>query len=373
MLCPSCSTSLANDARFCPACGTALTVSARQASDDPIREHLSGAVSASYDVAERVGAGGMGSVYEARDRRHGRRVAIKIIHPELAASVGAARFLREIQIAARLQHPHVLPLFDSGEANGLLYYVTPFVAGESLRQRLAREKQLPLLDVCRITRQVASALTYAHREGVVHRDVKPDNILIVEGEAVVADFGIAKAAAVWGENDVSSSGMAVGTPLYMSPEQATGEQDIDGRADQYSLACVVFEMLTGQPPFTGGNAQTIVSRHVTHAPPSVTPMRPSVTTTADAVIQRGLAKIPADRFETALDFAEALDAAMAGTRTPGAVPGATRPPAIRACGPARQQDLQPLGAGERLRLVPAHQSPDESREAAGVSHPRRGG
>jgi serine/threonine protein kinase len=294
-------------------------------SEDQARQQLITAVSSSYDVAGRVGAGGMGSVYEARDRRHGRRVAIKIIHPELAASVSSARFLLEIQIAARLQHPHILPLFDSGEADGLLYYVTPFVAGESLRQRLTRERQLPLLDVCRITRQVASALTYAHREGVIHRDIKPDNILIVEGEAVVADFGIAKAAAASGESGVTSMGLAVGTPAYMSPEQATADASIDGRADQYSLACVVFEMLAGQPPFVGNSAQ-VISRQVVEPPPPVRSIRSSVTSAAEAVVHRGLAKIASERFETALEFAEALDSALSGSRSPQTTAAVARRP-----------------------------------------------
>lgn len=281
---------------------------------DSLRQHLVEALSGSYEVGERIGAGGMGAVYAARDRRHDRRVAIKIIRPELASSMVAARFLREIRIAANLQHPHIVPLFDSGDAGGLLYYVAPLIAGESLRQRLEREKQLPLLEVCHVVRHVAAALMHAHRAGVVHRDIKPDNILIAEGEAFVTDFGIAKATIASGDATGTSSGVAIGTPLYMSPEQASGESDVDGRSDQYSLACVAYEMIGGEPPFTGNSSRVILARHMTQTAASVRVMRPTVSEELDSVLQRALAKSAVDRYPSVTQFAEAFEAALGGSK-----------------------------------------------------------
>jgi serine/threonine protein kinase len=290
---------------------------------------LTRALAQSYEVGDLIGAGAMGAVFAARDRRHGRTVAIKVIRPVFASSMVATRFLREIRIAAGLHHPHIVPLFDSGEADGLLYYVSPLVVGESLRHRIDRERQLPLLDVCHIIRQVASALTHAHRASIVHRDVKPDNILLSEGNAFVADFGIAKASS---EADESSggttAGMVVGTPLYMSPEQASGESTVDARTDQYALACVAFEMLSGVPPFPGTSSRTILAKHISQRPPGVRALRSAVSEEADRVLQRGLAKSSADRFESAVEFAEALERALAGKSSIASV--ATSGPSVRA-------------------------------------------
>src|SRR5689334_25189836 len=204
-----------------------------------------------YRIERELGAGGMATVYLAEDLKHRRRVAIKVLRPELGAAVGAERFLREIETTANLRHPHILPLYDSGSAGGLLYYVMPLVEGESLRDRLAREKQLPIDDALRIAREVADALSYAHARGVIHRDIKPENILLEGGHAVVADFGIARAVSTAGADRLTETGMAIGTPMYMSPEQAAGDPDLDGRSDLYSLGCVLYEMLGVQAPFTG--------------------------------------------------------------------------------------------------------------------------
>jgi serine/threonine protein kinase len=292
--------------------------------EDPLRRHLVEAISGAYEVGDLVGAGAMGAVYSARDRRHDRQVAIKIIRPELASAMVSARFLREIRIIAGLQHPHILPLFDSGEVDGLLFYVSPLIIGESLRQRIERERQLPLLEVCHIVAQVASALAHAHRVGIIHRDIKPDNILLAEGNAFVADFGIAKAALGSGESHGTSSGIAIGTPLYMSPEQASGESTIDGRSDQYALACMAFEMIAGEPPFSGTNARTIIARHISQPPPSIRQLRPAVSLEAERALNRALAKAPADRFDSIVAFAGALEQALAGARS-GAIQAAERP------------------------------------------------
>src|SRR6266513_1946614 len=250
--------------------------------------------------------------------KHHRPVAIKVLHPELSAALGGGRFLREIEIAARLQHPHILPLYDSGQADGLLFYVMPYVEGESLRDRLLREKQLSLEETLRITFEVAGALAYAHSHGVVHRDIKPENIMLSGGSAVVADFGIARALSAAGEGrPLTQTGTVIGTPAYMSPEQATGNAEIDGRSDQYSLACVTYEMLVGEPPFTGPTAQAIMARHsLDHvSPPSI--VRATIPETVEGAILRALAKVPADRYLTTALFAEALAA-------PGAPAGGRR-------------------------------------------------
>src|SRR5881409_2264089 len=271
-----------------------------------------------YAVERELGRGGMATVFLAEDVKHRRPVAIKVLHPELAAAVGADRFLREIEIAARLQHPHILPLYDSGTAGGFLYYVMPFVEGESLRDRLEREKQLPLEDTLRIAGEVAGALAYAHSHGVVHRDIKPENVMLSGGTAVVTDFGIARAVTAAGDaRQLTQTGTVIGTPAYMSPEQATGSAEIDGRSDQYSLACVVYEMLVGEPPFTGPTPQAVMARHSLDAvsPPHI--VRASIPDTVEGAILRGLEKVPADRFPTAALFAEALSA-------PGAAVGARR-------------------------------------------------
>jgi len=223
---------------------------------DPLRSALADR----YAVERQVGEGGMATVYRAKDLKHERTVAIKVLRPELSVSLGGDRFLREIRVAANLQHPNILGLYDSGEAGGLLYYVMPFVEGESLRDRLNKEQQLPLPDALQITREAAEALQYAHEHGIVHRDIKPENILLLGGHALVADFGIARAVQASGEK-LTQTGMAVGTPHYMSPEQALGSEHVDARSDIYSLGCVLYELLIGQPPFTGPNSMAIMARH----------------------------------------------------------------------------------------------------------------
>jgi serine/threonine-protein kinase len=259
-----------------------------------------------YRLENEIGAGGMATVYLAEDLRHDRRVAVKVLRPELAAVIGAERFLAEIKLTANLQHPHILPLFDSGEADGFLYYVMPFVEGESLRDRLTREKQLPVDEAIRITCEVASALDYAHRHGVIHRDIKPENILIHDDRALVADFGIALAASKAGGARMTETGMSLGTPTYMSPEQAMGEREITARSDVYALGCVLYEALTGDPPFSGSTAQAIVARVVTESPRPLMPQRHTIPPHVEAAVLKALEKLPADRFGTAAQFAEAL-------------------------------------------------------------------
>ena len=272
---------------------------------DPLA-HLQTALSDRYRVEKLIGVGGMATVYLARDLRHDRNVALKLLKPELGAVLGVERFLSEIRVTANLQHPHLLPLFDSGEADGLLYYVMPFVEGESLRGRLDREKQLPVNEAIRITVAVAGALDYAHRHNVVHRDLKPENILLQDGQPVVSDFGIALAVTNAGGTRVTQTGLSLGTPQYMSPEQATGDRVIDNRSDIYSLAAVLYEMLIGEPPHTGATIQAIIARVLTDKPRSVRATREMVPENVDAAITRALAKLPADRFATAHQFAEAL-------------------------------------------------------------------
>src|SRR5436190_3828377 len=260
-----------------------------------------------YRIERELGRGGMAIVLLARDLKHGRDVALKVLHPDLALSIGPARFLREIAIAARPTHPHILPLHDSGEAAGFLYYVMPYSESESLRDRLEREGQLPVEEALRITREVASALAYAHSHDVVHRDIKPENILLSGGEAVVADFGIARAITQAGGGGLTETGIPVGTPAYMSPEQASGGGAIDGRSDVYSLACVLYEMLAGEPPYTGPSAQVVIAKRFTDPVPSVRRLRETIPPAVDAAIMRALAKAPADRFGTPVEFANALD------------------------------------------------------------------
>jgi len=282
-----------------------------------VTDQLNAALAGRYALERELGRGGMATVYLAEDLKHHRSVAIKVLNPELAAAIGPQRFLREIEIAARLNHPQILPLHDSGAAEGLLYYVMPYVEGESLRERLSRERQLPLEDALRITREVADALDYAHSQGVVHRDIKPENILISRGHAVVADFGIARAIRAAGGAKLAETGLMLGTPLYMSPEQAMGGGELDGRSDQYSLGCVLYEMLAGQPPFTGPPGESVVHQHLSVAPRSVTELRPAVPAGIAQALGRSLAKTPADRFATLAAFAEAL-AAPAGSAGSGA-------------------------------------------------------
>ena len=259
-----------------------------------------------YRIEREIGAGGMATVYLAHDLRHDRDVAIKVLHPDLAAALGAERFLAEIKTTAKLQHPHILPLLDSGEADSLLYYVMPFVSGESLRNRLDRETQLAVDDSVRIAREVLSALESAHKHGVVHRDIKPENILLHEDQALVADFGIALAVSAAGGARMTQTGLSLGTPAYMAPEQAMGERVIDGRADIYALCAVLYEMLVGEAPFTGPSVQAIVARVMTESPRPVTGQRRSVPEHVNAAVLRALEKLPADRFHSAAEFSNAL-------------------------------------------------------------------
>jgi len=250
----------------------------------------------------------MATVYLAQDLKHHRPVALKVLRHELAAPLFSDRFLREVQITARLNHPHILPLLDSGEADGFVYYTMPYVEGESLRDRLEREQQLPLDDAIQIAREVADALSYAHSHDLVHRDIKPENILLQSGHAVVADFGIARAITAAGGDRLTETGIAVGTPMYMSPEQGAGSQEVNGRSDLYSLGCVLYEMLAGHPPFTGRSAQEVLARHSLDAVPRITAARPTVPVAVERAIEAALAKSPADRFATANRFADALGA-----------------------------------------------------------------
>lgn len=265
-----------------------------------------------YRVERRLARGGMATVYLATDLKHRRQVALKVLHPELSALLGTERFLQEIDIAAKLEHPHILPLLDSGEADGLLYYTMPFLAGASLRERLVSEKQLPLEDVTRIVTEVADALDHAHRRGIVHRDVKPENILLSDGHVRVADFGIARALASTA-GPLTATGLALGTPAYMSPEQAAADRTADARSDIYALGCVCYELLAGEAPFTGPTAESILHQHLTADVPDVRTARPAVPEAVSRTVRRALAKTPADRFSTALAFARAISEAASGS------------------------------------------------------------
>jgi serine/threonine-protein kinase len=269
-------------------------------------DQLRTALADRYLLERELGQGGMALVYLARDLRHDREVAVKVLRPELSELIGADRFLNEIRVTASLQHAHILPLFDSGSAGGLLYYVMPYVEGESLRDRLNRERQLSIADAVRITSQVAGALEYAHRRQVLHRDIKPENILLHEGQALVADFGIALALRKAGGERFTQTGISVGTPQYMSPEQATGEHDLDARSDMYSLAAVLYEMLAGEPPFTGPSVQAVLTRLITGHPKPIREIRNTIPPALETAIQQALARLPADRFSGAGEFAQAL-------------------------------------------------------------------
>jgi len=288
---------------------------------------LARALADRYRIERELGQGGMATVYLADDLRHRRKVAIKVLRPELAAALGPERFLREIETTANLRHPHILPLYDSGEADGFLFYVMPLVEGESLRDRITREKQLPIDDSLAIAREVADALGYAHGRGIIHRDIKPENILLEGGHAVVADFGIARAVSAAGADKLTGTGMSIGTPSYMSPEQAGGEQGLDGRSDLYALGCVLYEMLAGQPPFTGPTVESVVHQHLMVAPPPITNLRPTVPVAIAGALARTLAKNPADRFSPAAQFVQAI-------------------------APAREPDPAPAGPVPKSRAVP---------------------
>ena len=284
-------------------------------------DHLRASLSSRYVLEREIGAGGMATVYLAADLRHGRSVAIKVMRPELTAALGTERFLREIRVTSGLQHPNILPVYDSGDAGGLLYFVMPYLEGESLQQRLRREGQLPLEDAVQILREVADALGFAHSRNVVHRDVKPANILLHGGHALVADFGIARAIEAAGGEQLTQTGIAMGTPAYMSPEQAAADTKIDGRSDLYSLGCVFYEMLGGEPPHTGPSPQAILARQLSGEVRSLRPLRTTVTLALDQVIRRVLARAPADRYATAQEFITAVTSAV----TTGEVPAPRRP------------------------------------------------
>ncbi len=279
-------------------------------------ERLATALADRYRIEKQLGAGGMATVYLATDLKHDREVALKVLRPELGAVLGDERFLAEIKITAKLDHPHILTLIDSGVASGYLYYVLPLVRGESLREKLNKEKQLGLEEAVAITRQVASALDYAHRHGVVHRDIKPENILLQEGEAMLTDFGIALAVKEAGGNRLTETGLSLGTPMYMSPEQATGDRMLDARSDVYSLAAVLYEMLAGEPPVTGPTAQAMIAKLMTERPTHLRVVRPSVPEAVDAAVARALDKTPADRFPSAGDFARAIEVKPAPAAAP---------------------------------------------------------
>ncbi|MGI8619582.1 MAG: protein kinase domain-containing protein, partial [Gemmatimonadaceae bacterium] len=282
-----------------------------------------------YAVGAEVGRGGMANVYVAEDLRHRRRVALKVLNPDVGAMLGAERFLAEIRVTAGLQHPNLLPLFDSGEAGGLLYYVMPLIEGATLRARLRREGQLPVDEAVRLAGAIAGALDYAHRQGVVHRDLKPENILLHDDQPLVADFGIARAVAKAADTHLTATGVSLGTPRYMSPEQAAGNAAVDGRSDIYSLACVLYELLTGDPPFTGSSVQAIIAKVLAERPSSVRTVRPTVPDHVDVALARALAKLPADRYATAREFADALVNAAAAGRTKSRAPTARWPRSTR--------------------------------------------
>jgi serine/threonine-protein kinase len=309
---------------------------------NPAQDRLTSALRDRYRLERELGQGGMATVYLAEDLKHGRKVAIKVLHPELSAVIGGERFLSEIKTTASLQHPHILGLIDSGAValtthdarlsddsrlttHDLLYYVMPFIEGETLRARLTREKQLPVEDAIRLTKEVASALEFAHKRGIVHRDIKPENILLQDGQALVADFGIALATSHAGSR-MTQTGMSLGTPAYMSPEQAMGERDIGPRSDVYALGAMTYEMLTGEPPFTGPNSQAIVAKVLTEQPPLLRPRRPLVSSAVENAVLTALQKLPADRFASAKEFADALEGKSGYAATLATRP--TRPPRL---------------------------------------------
>ncbi len=335
--CPACKTPLPEEAQFCLRCGLATPtdpgVPPRTGATGVVEvSQVKRALASRYKVERVLGEGGMATVYLAHDLKYQRSVAVKVMRPELASTLGADRFLREVQIAARLTHPHILPMYESGEAEGLLYYVMPYVEGETLRDRLRRESQLPVEDALKIAREISEALAYAHAQGIIHRDIKPANILLGGGHAMVADFGIARAVTATATEPLTQTGLAVGTPQYMSPEQAMGDREVDARADIYAVGALLYEMIAGEPPFTGPTPRAIVTRSMTEDPRSLTASRAGLFPDVDRVALKALAKSPADRYPTATALAAALDLAMEATRS------GARPVAV-ASGPAPLQVL----------------------------------
>jgi len=323
-------------------------------------ESFTSALAGRYAIEREIGRGGMATVYLAEDVKHSRKVAIKVLRPELTESVGADRFLQEIRTTANLRHPHIVPLYDSGEAAGSLFYVMPYVMGESLEQRLERERQLSVDEAVRISSQVADALGYAHEQGLLHRDVKPGNIMLERGHAVVTDFGIARAVSAAGGDRLTRAGLAVGTPAYMSAEQASGDDRLDWRSDMYSLACVTYEMLAGQPPFSGPTPASVMARHTLDPVPPLTTVRPGIPAHVARAVERALAKIPADRFATMAEWAGALSGKV---QAPEADPPASRAAEVPV---ARSADARELGIAV-LPFEHASGDPDLALLANGLS------
>ncbi len=305
-----------------------------------------------YAIERELGRGGMATVYLARDLRHGRTVAIKLLQPEITTSLTAERFLREIQITAKLQHPNILGLFDSGAEDGLCYYVMPHVEGESLRDRLLWEKQLAVDTAVEVAIEVCSALAYAHSRGVVHRDIKPENILFSAGHAIVADFGIARALSE-GQRSITAVGIPLGTPPYMSPEQAQGLDNIDHRSDLYALGCMLFEMVAGRPPFVGVSIGKVIQQHLQSPPPSVREFRPEVPATLDPILAKALVKNPAGRYQTAEEMLGALRLVAATETLERAIPGSSTRESPAAAGPAAAPGTPaaPAPAGQRRLII----------------------
>jgi serine/threonine-protein kinase len=319
-----------------------------------LRAQLQEGLSGSYALERELGRGGMATVFLANDLKHDRPVALKVLHPELAASLGPERFQREIRLAARLQHPHILTVLDSGEAAGRLWFTMPYVEGESLRERLRRERQLPVEDALRITHEAAQALQYAHDRDIIHRDIKPENLLLTrDGNTLVADFGIARALGGAADEKLTETGLAIGTPAYMSPEQAAGDRGLDARTDVYSLGAVLYELLAGQPPYTGATTQALLVKRMTEPPPSVRAVRPNVPEAVDHAIRKALAQVPADRFGSAAELARALTA-PATTVAAATAPTVTTPPqptaSPAAARPHRHRSVVLLGLGFLLGL-----------------------
>ena len=327
--CAACNTPLPSAAAFCPACGapTPTEVDLPAVDTAPIVDRLCSALAGRYAITREIGAGGMAIVYLAQDLRHHRPVAVKVLRAELAAALGPERFLREIEIAAQLQHPHILPLYDSGVADGFLFYVMPFIEGQSLRARLAHDVELPIVEAVRILSDVADALAHAHHHGLVHRDIKPDNVLISGRHALVADFGVAKAVSqATSESLTTTAGVSMGTPAYMAPEQAVADPHIDHRADVYAFGVLAYEILTGRPPFTAGTAQAVLSEHLTKDPMPITDLRPSVPRQLAGIVMRCLQKRPADRWQGMEELLPQLESLA--TSGEAVTPDATGPPTI---------------------------------------------
>jgi len=328
--CPACHTPLPEEAQFCLQCGTATPtepgVPARTMATGTVEvAKVRKALASQYRIERVLGEGGMATVYLAEDLKHRRKVAVKVMRPELAATLGADRFLREIEIAAQLSHPHILPVHDSGESAGILYYVMPYVEGESLRERVHREGPLPVDEALRLAREVAEALGYAHKRGIIHRDIKPANVMLGEGHALVADFGIARATD--GGQALTQTGLSVGTPQYMSPEQATGERDIDARADVYAIGAVLYEMLAGRPPYTGATPQAVLAKSLTEEVAALPTVRVGVPALVASVVAKAMARRPADRYGSGVELEQALAEARDAVRS-GAVPAASRGPSL---------------------------------------------